>query len=63
MSIFAIFKRVMALDSCENFVSAQYLKTECRIFDKILHMDRCRQALGWYCYASIGANLYQSYGL
>ena len=27
-----IDKRIMALDSCQNFVSAQYFTTECREF-------------------------------
>ena len=40
------YKRVMALDMCQNFIFAQYLKTECRELDKILHTDRYRQALG-----------------
>ena len=35
-----IYKRVMALDSCENFVSAQYLKTEYKGFDRILQIDK-----------------------
>ena len=48
-----IYNRVMALDSCRNFVSAQYLKNKLMEFDQILHMHWYWQDLGWDCYASI----------
>ena len=33
-----IYNRVMALDGCQNFISAQYLENELMEFDQILHM-------------------------
>ena len=33
-----IYNRVMALDSCQNFISAQYLKNKSMEFYKILHI-------------------------
>ena len=41
----------MALDFCQNFVSAQHLENELMEFDQILHMN----CLGWDCYALIFA--------
>ena len=59
----SIYNREMALEWCRNLVFAQYLENKLMEFDQILHMHWCWQDLGWDCYASIFANLQQSYGL
>ena len=56
-----INNRVIALDWCLIFVSAQYLENQLMEDDKILHMHCYWQELGWDCYASIFANLQQSF--
>ena len=54
------YYRVMALDWCQNFVSDQYLENKLMEFDHILHIPLYCEGLGWDCYKSIFANLYQS---
>ena len=44
-----------------NFVSAQYLENKMIEFHQILYMHWYWQNLGWDCYLSIFAHLYQSY--
>ena len=61
-SIFHIYNRVMALDWYWNFVFAQYIEKKLNEFDQILRMHWYVQDLGWDCYESIFAILYQSYG-
>ena len=39
MSIYSFLKRIMALDLCQNFVPAQYIKNKRIGFDRILHMN------------------------
>ena len=51
----------MALDLCQNFVSAQYLENESIKFHKILYMHWYWQDLGLDCYLSFLAHFYQSY--
>ena len=53
------YNRVMALDCCQNFVSAQYLENKVLDFDQILHMLWYWQDLGCDYYTSISANLQQ----
>ena len=57
-----ICSRVMALDLCRNFVSAQYLENYWTYFHQILYMQSYWQDLAWHCYMSFFGNLYQSYG-
>ena len=44
-----IYKRIVALDLCQNFVSAGQID----VFRPNLHMHGYWQAQGWYCYMSI----------
>ena len=57
-----LYKRVMALDWCQNFVSAQYLEYKWLDFDQILHMHWYWQNLGKECYTSFSTTLLQNYG-
>ena len=52
----------MALEWCQNFVSAQYLENELKEFDQVLHTHRYWQHEGWDCYMSIFTNSQQNYG-
>ena len=56
-----IYNRVMALNWCLKFVSAQYLENESMELDQVLYMHWNWQDLGWNCYSSILTNLLQSY--
>ena len=60
--ILHICTRVMALDLCQNFVSAQYLENQLIEFHQILYMDSYWQDLAWDCFTSFCTRLYQSYG-
>ena len=57
-----IYSKAMALDSIQNFVSAQYLEKEWMEFYKIVHTLCYWQDIGWDCFTPICANLQQSYG-
>ena len=52
----------MALDYCQNFISAQYLENNLMELDQILHVYWRWLDLGWDCYTSIFANLQHDYG-
>ena len=52
----------MALDLCQNFVSAQYLENKLTEFYQILYVHLYWQVLAWNYYTLFFAHLYQSYG-
>ena len=52
----------MVLDLRQNFVFVQYLENKLAEFHQILCNYLYWQDLGWGCYLSFFANLYQSYG-
>ena len=49
--------RVMALDRCQNFNSAQYLENELTEFDQLLYTHLNWQDLGWNCLRTFFRNL------
>ena len=56
-----ICTRVMALDSHQNLVSAEYLENKLAEFHQILYMDTYWHDLSLDCYMSFFTHLYQSY--
>ena len=57
-----ICTRVMALDLCQNLVSARYLENYLTYFHQILYMHSCWLDQARDCYTSFWGILYQSYG-
>ena len=56
-----ICTRVMALDSHQNLVSAEYLENKLAEFHQILYMHTYWHDLSLDCYMSFFTHLYQSY--
>ena len=54
---FGTFVTVMALDWCQNFVSAQYFEIKWTEFHQILYMHLYWQDLHWDCYLSFFTHL------
>ena len=61
MSFSHICTRVMALDLCQKFVSAQYLENKLTEFHQIIYMHLYWQDLAWDYYMSFFAHFYLSY--